>query len=97
MRHGKAALFAAFALIAIGAITLRQLPAIAAGGLLYPARRTSLPPMPDNCAERTFAGEGVTLRGWNCRAKRSRRGTLIYLHGLWNEIDRWIERVPDAR
>jgi pimeloyl-ACP methyl ester carboxylesterase len=58
-----------------------QIPGIAAGGLLYPHRSDSLPPIPPNCVERVFAGDGVTLRGWDCRTTRPRAGTLIYLHG----------------
>ena len=58
-----------------------QLPAIAAVGLLYPRRHQTLPARPENCDDRDFAGEGLTLRGWQCRAAGARRGTVIYLHG----------------
>jgi pimeloyl-ACP methyl ester carboxylesterase len=58
-----------------------QLSSLAAGGLLHPARRQTFPPRPANCDEREFAGEGIRLRGWQCKAERDRRGTLIYLHG----------------
>jgi len=54
---------------------------VAAGGLLSPGRRTSLPPRPANCDEREFRGAGVLLRGWQCTAQGMRRGTVIYLHG----------------
>jgi pimeloyl-ACP methyl ester carboxylesterase len=65
------------------AITLGacQLSSIAAGGLLHPARRQSLPSRPANCDEREFTGEGVRLRGWHCRAEGAKRGTIVYLHG----------------
>ena len=57
-------------------------PTIAAGGLLHPAKRTALPAVPSQCAEREFAGSGVTLRGWSCGADGARRGTIVYLHGI---------------
>ncbi len=69
------------ALIGIGALVACNLPAIAAGGLLYPGRRGTLPARPGNCEERDFAGDGLTLRGWHCRAAEPTRATVIYLHG----------------
>src|SRR5688500_16954252 len=70
------------AVVAVSAaVVANQLASIAAGGLLYPGRRTSLPPRPGNCVEREFSGSGVRLRGWDCRTERPRRGTVIYLHG----------------
>ncbi len=59
-----------------------QVPIIAAGGLLHPARRTTIPAPPVGCVEEDFAGEGVTLRGWSCSAHDAQRGTLVYLHGI---------------
>ena len=41
------------------AVLIHQLPSLAAGGLLYPLRVTGLPPPPDGCEEREFAGAGV--------------------------------------
>jgi hypothetical protein len=38
----------------------RQIPSIAAGGLLYPSRHTASVASPSNCADREFAGAGVT-------------------------------------
>ena len=67
--------------IAAATVISHQLASIAAGGLLYPGRRTSLPARPANCEEREFAGQGITLRGWYCRTSGRVRGTLIYLHG----------------
>ena len=70
------------AILAIGAaVATTQLPEIAAGGLLYPARHDSIPAPPAGCEDRDFAGDGVTLRGWYCRAPGQRRGSIIYLHG----------------
>jgi hypothetical protein len=63
-------------------VVASQLPSIGAGALLYPARRRVVVPPPPRCQEATFAGEGVTLRGWQCRAGGTRRGTLVYLHGI---------------
>jgi uncharacterized protein len=60
-----------------------QLPEIAAGGLLSPARRTAISPLPDGCRERNWQGAGVELHGWHCAAAPGpRRGTIIYLHGI---------------
>jgi uncharacterized protein len=70
------------ALLALAAAALiYQLPSIAAGGLLYPFRSTSIPRPPEACEEREFAGAGVTLRGWYCSGANP-RGTIVYLHGI---------------
>ncbi len=61
---------------------LVQLPAIGAGALLHPQRRTQYAAMPAECVARGFDGAGVALRGWYCEADRERRGTLVYLHGV---------------
>jgi pimeloyl-ACP methyl ester carboxylesterase len=63
-------------------VVASQLPSMGAGGLLYPARRRVVVPPPPGCQNATFAGEGVTLKGWRCRGQGSRRGTLVYLHGI---------------
>jgi pimeloyl-ACP methyl ester carboxylesterase len=68
-------------LLALGMLTT-QVPSLGAGGLLHPARRPVAGPPPATCQTATFAGEGVSLRGWQCRASTVRRGTLIYLHGV---------------
>jgi pimeloyl-ACP methyl ester carboxylesterase len=71
------------ALLAIGAaVAAVQAPSIAAGALLHPSRNDEIPASPRGCLEQEFAGAGVTLRGWRCRPAGSRRGTLIYLHGV---------------
>ena len=71
------------ALLAVAAaIASFQLPSIAAGGLLYPARNETLPDRPSSCVDRDFAGEGVTLRGWYCKGEGRRRATIVYLHGV---------------
>ena len=70
------------AVIAAAGQAACHLPAIAAGGLLYPVRQRVLPERPANCADRAFAGEGVALRGWQCAPAGDRRGTVIYLHGI---------------
>jgi len=68
--------------VVILAIVWGQLPGIAAGGLLHPARRVTSQPAPQNCVDAQFAGAGVTLRGWSCAATSPRRGTIVYLHGI---------------
>ena len=70
----------AAALIVVGALSLA--PSIAAGGLLYPERRTVATAIPSACANKDFEGDGVTLRGWHCTATGKRRGTVVYLHGI---------------
>lgn len=72
---------AILAAVAIG-VAATQLPGIGAGGLLHPARRPVSALPPPACENATFAGEGVRLEGWRCRAAGPRRGTLVYLHGI---------------
>src|SRR6185369_17870563 len=57
-------------------------PMIGAGGLLHPGRRHVDRQPPENCVDATVEGVGVVLRGWRCRATATRRGTLVYLHGI---------------
>ena len=68
-------------LLSLGAAAT-QLPSAGAGALLHPGRRRVVGPPPPACEEATFAGEGVRLKGWHCRASAERRGTLVYLHGV---------------
>jgi len=68
------------ALIVVGALSLA--PSIAAGGLLYPERRTLSVTPPAACTDKDFEGDGITLRGWHCTATGKRRGTVVYLHGI---------------
>src|SRR5476649_1849235 len=63
-------------------IVWSQLPAVGAGGLLHPARHRVTEAPPPACEEATFAGAGVSLKGWRCRASGARRGTIVYLHGV---------------
>ncbi len=39
-------------------------------------------PAPAGCEAATFSGDGLALKGWRCRTPASRRGTIIYLHGI---------------
>lgn len=64
------------------AAACRQVPEIAAGALLHPARRTTLPARPDNCEARDYRLSEVTLRGWSCAADGPRRGAIVFLHGI---------------
>jgi uncharacterized protein len=68
-------------LIAAGYV-VTQLPSLGAGGLLHPGRQRTPKQPPDSCTEASFAGAGVTLRGWRCLTKDNHRGTLVYLHGI---------------
>jgi len=67
--------------IALG-IVFTQLPAAGAGGLLHPYRRHLIEALPPTCREAAFAGDDVTLQGWQCRASPAPRGTVVYLHGV---------------
>src|SRR5262245_28014187 len=65
------------------AVAASQLPAIGAGALLFPSRRTTMPKTPDGCVDRKFHGQGVILDGWECKtALKPRRGTIVYMHGI---------------
>ena len=59
-----------------------QLPAIGAGGLLYPYRSPVLRSPPPTCNDTTYRGNGVSLKGWHCPTTSTKRGTLVYLHGV---------------
>lgn len=74
-------IFGAGVLLLIGVVAI-QLPTIAAGLILHPLRRHVGVAPPDGCQEVTFKGDGVSLRGWQGKAVGTRRGTLIYLHGV---------------
>ena len=64
------------------ALAFIEVPSIAAGGLLHPARVALYGTMPAGCVEREFAGDGLALRGWMCAARAGHRGTIVYLHGV---------------
>jgi uncharacterized protein len=68
---------------AAGAILVNsQLPALGAVGLLYPLRRAVSVALPAFCEDAVFRGAGVNLKGWRCRGPATRRGTIVYLHGV---------------
>jgi pimeloyl-ACP methyl ester carboxylesterase len=64
-----------------------QLPAMGAGGLLHPARHRLVAARAAACQDAAFDGEGVILSGWRCRATGTRRGTIVYLHGVADNRD----------
>lgn len=74
--------------VSIGALPLvlatipSQLAAAGAGGLLHPARRRASIAAPSTCEDATFNGDGLDLKGWRCRGSGTRRGTIVYLHGV---------------
>lgn len=73
----------AIAVFAACALTgCSPLSAAAAGGLLHPARHHVNTAAPPACTESRIQGEGLMLAGWRCRAIGTRRGTLVYLHGI---------------
>jgi pimeloyl-ACP methyl ester carboxylesterase len=73
---------AAGALLLILVLAIIEMPSIAAGGLLHPARVALYSTTPPGCVEREFDGDGLTLRGWSCAAAGERRGSIVYLHGV---------------
>ena len=60
----------------------RSLASLGAGALLHPHRRVLSIPIPAGCSDIEFSGHDVMLAGWHCGATATRRGTLIYLHGV---------------
>jgi len=83
---------AAHALKAIGLVTVAalmliarwayaQVPGIAAGGLLHPARHPLTISPPAGCVEETVSSMGLSLRGWRCVGSE-RHATIVYLHGI---------------
>jgi len=78
----RVALAGGVAVLVVLAVATSQLPALGAGGLLHPARRPVVERSPKACRDVAFPGEGVSLKGWQCSASGTRRGTLVYLHGV---------------
>jgi len=72
--------FAAFC--ALAAFGYAQLPGIGAGALLHPSKRLVRMATPPACRDDTFAGAGVTLKGWRCPTSAPRRGAIVWLHGV---------------
>jgi pimeloyl-ACP methyl ester carboxylesterase len=72
---------AALALV-LAVAAFHFLPAIGAGAMLHPWRRSVDAAAPAGCSEATLAGAGVRLAAWRCTASRPARGTAIYLHGI---------------
>jgi pimeloyl-ACP methyl ester carboxylesterase len=58
------------------------LRAAGANGLLHPARRPLDATVRETHPQVTFAGADVVLAGWRFPARGSRRGTVVYLHGI---------------
>jgi uncharacterized protein len=76
------ALFLSAAACVLTVVTCAQLPAIGAGALLHPHRRTMSVSPPPGCEDITIAGGVGALRGWRCPAVGKHIGTLVYLHGV---------------
>jgi uncharacterized protein len=72
----------ALVLATLAACATTQLPKLGAGGLLHPGRHAMTRATPDHCRDESFAGAGVTLKGWRCSTPVTRRGTIVYLHGI---------------
>jgi len=96
------AITAALAVCAAGAVWI-EAPVIGAGGLLHPSRHKTVVAPPDRCADATFDGAGITLRGWRCTTAVPRRGTIVYLHGVADNrgsasgiIQRFLQRGFDV-
>jgi pimeloyl-ACP methyl ester carboxylesterase len=102
-RHRRILIAATAAVVLIGAAcawAVLQLPALGAGGLLYPSRRPVTQPPPQHCIDASVtSGDGLTLRGWRCAAQDDPRGTIVYLHGIADNrtsargvIERFVRR-----
>lgn len=63
-------------------VAASQLPRIGAMALLHPYRRQAPAAIPSGVEELTLAGEGLDLKVWRVKSLGSRRGTLIFLHGV---------------
>jgi alpha-beta hydrolase superfamily lysophospholipase len=63
-------------------VAISQLPLLGAMAMLHPLRRAVTQAPPEMCEDATFLGAGVKLTGWRCRASGTRKGTLVYLHGI---------------
>src|SRR5215207_2132798 len=75
------------------AAAIARVPEIAAGGLLYPARRTTIAAMPEGCVERVVDSSGLALHGWSCATGAARRGTIVYLHGIADNRSSSVEVI----
>ena len=76
-------LLCALVIVAVALVAAeRSLASIGAGALLHPHRRVLSIPIPAGCSDIEFSGHDVVLAGWHCGATATRRGTLIYLHGV---------------
>jgi uncharacterized protein len=61
---------------------IASLPHLAAALILHPYRKPLTAAPPTGCQTVQFAGNGVKLHGWFGKAVGTRRGTIIYLHGV---------------
>jgi len=68
-------------LVLLGGVA-SQLPSIGAALIVHPLHRHVVAAPPTMCQKVTFSGDGVILQGWRGQAAGTRRGTLIYLHGV---------------
>jgi uncharacterized protein len=81
----------AVVVLALGGLAAwhRVAPAAAASALLKPARRVTTTAPPDGCAETSFVGDNVVLKGWRCGGTDATRATLILLHGIADNRASW--------
>ncbi len=104
MTRGRLLAVAAALIVVAGVVAIwRQLPVLAAGGLLHPARTVVATRPPEHCVDATFQGAGVTLAGWRCSSPLPPRGTIVYLHGIADNrgsssgvLERFVNRGFDA-
>ena len=68
--------------VAVLSLGASQLPWLGAMAMLHPFRRPAPAATPSGLEEVTMRGEGVALKAWRGKAEGTRRGTLIYLHGV---------------
>ena len=102
-RRAGFALITLIALLSLGALGYREFPAVGAGALLHPQRSHPRGNTPKTCDATTFNGAGVTLKGWRCHTTVSRRGAIVWLHGIADNhesgaglVDRFGQRGFDV-
>jgi alpha-beta hydrolase superfamily lysophospholipase len=103
MRVPRRTAVAFIALAGLAFLLHSQLPAIGAGALLHPYRRIPDVPVPRSCVDQVLEGAGVKLAGWRCDASGTRRGAVVYLHGVGDNrasgvgiIQRFVSRGLDV-
>ena len=78
----RVAIGAAVVIAVLMVVAVTQVPSIGAHALLHPVKAQGNMTPPPGCADATFDGADVRLRGWRCSTTGERRGTVVLLHGV---------------